>query len=155
MVHCACKARTGNHGWGRGDRLVRLSPRTGLKYRLPNGAEWEYAGTRTPFWWGREVGTGHAQCDARGNPIRQQVVPPARSGQTALDSTTHQATLRNGSRIAGTTCIAYAPKEASPPTRPQLCRARPARPEMERDQNKDVSSKTSDKIALWEFAHPD
>jgi formylglycine-generating enzyme required for sulfatase activity len=23
------------------------------------------------------------------------------------------------------------------------------------DQNKDVSSKTSDKIALWEFAHPD
>jgi hypothetical protein len=30
-----------------------------------------------------------------------------------------------------------------------------ARPEMERDQNMDVSSKTIDKIALWEFARPD
>lgn len=97
----------------------------------------------------RSGGTGHAQCDAYGSRL-----PPARSSQTALGSTTHQAMLRNGSRIAGTNSIACA-KDASPPTRSQLCRARPARQsEMERDQNKDVSSKTSDKIALWEFAQP-
>ncbi|WP_371933050.1 formylglycine-generating enzyme family protein [Bradyrhizobium sp. CCGUVB23] len=87
----ACKVRPEDHGWGRGDRPVVnvswedaklyvawLSQKTGQKYRLPSEAEWEYAaraGTRTPFWWGKEVGAGHAQCDGCGSPIKQQVVP--------------------------------------------------------------------------------
>jgi len=87
----ACKVRPEDHGWGRGDRPVInvswedaklyvawLSQKTGQKYRLPSEAEWEYAaraGTRTPFWWGREAGAGHAQCDGCGSPIKQQVVP--------------------------------------------------------------------------------
>jgi formylglycine-generating enzyme required for sulfatase activity len=87
----ACKVRPEDHGWGRGDRPVVnvswedaklfvawLSQRTGQRYRLPSEAEWEYAaraGTRTPFWWGRDIGTGHAQCDGCGSPIKQQVVP--------------------------------------------------------------------------------
>jgi formylglycine-generating enzyme required for sulfatase activity len=87
----ACKQRPDDHGWGRGDRpLINvswddakqfvgwLSQKTGQKYRLPSEAEWEYAaraGTKTPFWWGREVGTGHAQCDSCGSTIKQQVVP--------------------------------------------------------------------------------
>lgn len=87
----ACKVRPEDHGWGRGDRPVInvswedakvyvawLSQKTGQKYRLPSEAEWEYAaraGTRTPFWWGREAGAGHAQCDSCGSPIKQQVLP--------------------------------------------------------------------------------
>jgi len=87
----ACKHRPDDHGWGRGDRpvinvswddtklfLAWLSQRTGQKYRLPSEAEWEYAaraGTRTPFWWGRDVGTGHAQCDTCGSPTNQKIVP--------------------------------------------------------------------------------
>ena len=87
----ACKVRPEDHGWGRGDRPVVnvswedaklfvawLSQRTGQRYRLPSEAEWEYAaraGTRTPFWWGRDIGAGHAQCEGCGSPIKQQVVP--------------------------------------------------------------------------------
>ena len=87
----ACKVRPEDHGWGRGDRPVInvswedaklfvawLSQRTGQKYRLPSEAEWEYAaraGTRTPFWWGRDIGAGHEQCEGCGSSIKQQVVP--------------------------------------------------------------------------------
>lgn len=87
----ACKARPDDHGWGRGDRPVInvswedaklfvawLSQKTGQKYRLPSEAEWEYAaraGTKTPFWWGREVGAGRAQCDTCGSPTKQRIVP--------------------------------------------------------------------------------
>ncbi len=87
----ACKYRPDDHGWGRGDRpvinvswddtkpyLAWLSQKTGQKYRLPSEAEWEYAaraGTRTPFWWGRDVGTGHAQCETCGSPTGQKIVP--------------------------------------------------------------------------------
>jgi hypothetical protein len=109
--------------------------RTGQKYRLPNGAEWDYgarAGTRTPFWWGREVGTGHAQCDACGNPIKQYVVPRLAPAKRLWG-------LRHIRQRCG---IGRGADKMS------------ARPEMERDQNKDVSSRTIGKIALWEFAHP-
>jgi formylglycine-generating enzyme required for sulfatase activity len=86
----ACKHRPDDHGWGRGDRPVInvswddsklfvawLSEKTGQRYRLPSEAEWEYAaraGTKTPFWWGREAGTGRAQCDTCGNLTTKQIV---------------------------------------------------------------------------------
>jgi formylglycine-generating enzyme required for sulfatase activity len=82
----ACKYRPDDRSWGRGNRpvinvswmdakvfLTWLSQKTGRTYRLPTEAEWEYAargGTNTPYWWGRDVGSGHANCrDCKtGNP---------------------------------------------------------------------------------------
>jgi formylglycine-generating enzyme required for sulfatase activity len=89
----ACKHRPDDHGWGRGDRpvinvswddaklyLAWLSQRTGQRYRLPSEAEWEYAaraGTRTPFWWGRDAGAARAQCEGCGSPASRQTSPAA------------------------------------------------------------------------------
>jgi len=88
-----CKYRPDDHGWGRGERPVInvswddakvfinwLSQKTGQKYRLPTEVEWEYAaraGTKSAFWWGRDIGAGHAQCDACGSPTKQETVPAA------------------------------------------------------------------------------
>lgn len=73
-----CKYRPDDRSWGRGDRPVIdvswldakdfakwLSGRTGQVYRLPSEAEWEYAaraGTTTNYWWGRDAGSGQADC---------------------------------------------------------------------------------------------
>jgi len=65
-------------GWGRGNRPVIyvswedaqayanwLSELTGLRFRLPSEAEWEYAaraGTTTEYSWGNEPGGNQANC---------------------------------------------------------------------------------------------
>jgi formylglycine-generating enzyme required for sulfatase activity len=87
-----CKHRADDRGWGRGKRPVMnvswfdakafvtwLSQKAGQTYRLPSEAEWEYtarAGTNTPYWWGRDVGTGQANCRecSTGEPQRTSPV---------------------------------------------------------------------------------
>lgn len=85
-----CKNRPDDHGWGRGEQPVInvswddvkvyvawLSQRTGQRYRLPTEAEWEYAaraGTVASYWWGRDVGSGFANCGNCLTPPRRQSV---------------------------------------------------------------------------------
>jgi formylglycine-generating enzyme required for sulfatase activity len=73
-----CKYSPPDPTWGRGSEPVSniswddakefigwLVKTTGKPYRLPTEAEWEYAargGSTLPFWWGKEIGTGRAQC---------------------------------------------------------------------------------------------
>ncbi len=87
----ACRYRPDDHGWGRDNRpaidvswddaktyVAWLAQTTGQKYRLPSEAEWEYAaraGTTTAYWWGRDAGTGHANCDGCGGKAARQTVP--------------------------------------------------------------------------------
>ena len=90
----ACKYRPDDRGWGRGNRPVIdvswddahdfvswMTQKTGKKYRLPSEAEWEYAaraGTESPFWWGRTLIKGSANCEDCGDaPLRKTT--PAQS----------------------------------------------------------------------------
>ena len=73
-----CNHRPSDRNWGRDNRPVIniswvdakafatwMSQKTGQTYRLPSESEWEYAaraGTKTPFWWGAEVGARNANC---------------------------------------------------------------------------------------------
>jgi formylglycine-generating enzyme required for sulfatase activity len=86
-----CKHRLDDRDWGRGKRpainlswldakafTAWLSKKTGQTYRLPSEAEWEYAaraGTTTPFWWGREVGTRQANCRECGTGEAARTLP--------------------------------------------------------------------------------
>ena len=79
----ACAPGAGDVGWGRERRpAVNVSPKeaedfaawvsglTGVRYRLPSEAEWEYAaraGSDTRYPWGNEVGPNRANCDGCGS----------------------------------------------------------------------------------------
>jgi formylglycine-generating enzyme required for sulfatase activity len=82
-------------GWGRGRRPISLvlwdeavaycawlTEQTGRTYRLPTEAEWEYAaraGTVTPYWWGKEIGRGNANCDGGGTQWDNEQTAPVGS----------------------------------------------------------------------------
>ena len=79
----ACRQGVSDIGFGRGDRPVMLvawedaqayagwlSEMTGMRYRLPSEAEWEYAaraGSEARYPWGDDVGRGNANCDECGS----------------------------------------------------------------------------------------
>jgi len=87
--------RLSDSGWGRGQQPVInvtwieaqqyatwFSRMTGKRYRLLSEAEWEYAaraGTSTAFYWGEEVGAGHANCSHCGTPWDGKQPAPAGS----------------------------------------------------------------------------
>jgi formylglycine-generating enzyme required for sulfatase activity len=61
-----------------------LSKKTGHAYRLLSDSEYEYAnraGTRTTYWWGDDIGVGHANCDGCGSPLGN--IHPAPAGSFA------------------------------------------------------------------------
>jgi formylglycine-generating enzyme required for sulfatase activity len=59
-----------------------LSQRTGHHYRLLSEAEWEYtarAGTTAAYYWGPEVGHGHANCNGCGSQWDSRTTSPVGS----------------------------------------------------------------------------
>lgn len=84
-----------DRGWGRGNRPVInvswedaqayvrwLNRQTGKNYRLPSGAEWEYAaraGSSTKYSWGDRVGNNRANCDGCDSRWDNEQAAPAAS----------------------------------------------------------------------------
>ena len=78
-----CAPGAGDIGWGRDRRpAINVSPEeaeafaawvsglTGVRYRLPSEAEWEYAaraGSDTRYPWGNDIGANRANCDGCGS----------------------------------------------------------------------------------------
>lgn len=65
------KLPVGGVSWDDTQDYIRwLSKKTGIQYRLPSEAEWEYAaraGTTTDYWWGDDVGVNQANCKGCGS----------------------------------------------------------------------------------------
>lgn len=84
-----------DEGWGRGDRPVInvswndanaysdwMRRQTGLAYRLPTEAEWEYsarAGTYSAFWWDNDIGLNNAVCHDCGSEFDSKKTAPVGS----------------------------------------------------------------------------
>jgi formylglycine-generating enzyme required for sulfatase activity len=103
-----CKYSPPDPAWGRGNEPVTnvswddakefvawLAKTTGKPYRLPTEAEWEYAargGSTTPYWWGKDIGTGRAQCaDCGGETGKPAVVGSFRPNAFGLYDTSGNA----------------------------------------------------------------
>jgi formylglycine-generating enzyme required for sulfatase activity len=103
-----CKYSPPDPAWGRGNEPVTnvswddakefvawLIKTTGKPYRLPSEAEWEYAargGSTTPYSWGKDIGTGRAQCaDCGGETGKPSVVGSFRPNAFGLYDTAGNA----------------------------------------------------------------
>ena len=89
------RSRPDDEGWGRGRRPVVnvswddaqayvswLSSETGVRYRLPSEAEWEYAaraGSTAAYSWGNEIGRNRANCDGCGSQWDEEMTAPVGS----------------------------------------------------------------------------
>jgi formylglycine-generating enzyme required for sulfatase activity len=60
-----------NVSWNDAQAYIEwLNKKTGEHYRLPTETEWEYAaraGTTTPYYWGKDIGENHANCNECGS----------------------------------------------------------------------------------------